>query len=154
MQDFIHPPAGLEPVAIYEDGGGLVTEYQNRAIQYRLENRRVEIHGSCRSACILALSVPNVCVYPTAVVKAHHAYEKYTQKTREDITQQMMSALPTKIRNSLEHSVQTQYTPASTLTYAELRDLGVSACSQKVKIRTVRRDTGNALDQIFRFFGR
>jgi hypothetical protein len=74
MQDFLHTPLGSAPVAIIEDGGGYVTEYQRKAQQYTFEGRRVEIRGSCRSACVLALSVPDVCVAPGAVVRAHHAY--------------------------------------------------------------------------------
>ena len=155
MQDFIHPPPGSAPVAIYEDGGGLVTEYQNRAFQYGLEKRRVEIHGSCRSACVLALSVPDVCVSPNAVVKAHQAYEKYSQKTREDVTHQMLDALPTKIRTVLERNIQTHYTPESTLTYTELRELGIPACQQqKAKVKVVKKQQETALAQILKFFGK
>ena len=59
MGDFTAPPPNNAPVAIYEDGGGLVKKYQEMAFQYKLEGRKVKILGSCRSACVLALSVPN-----------------------------------------------------------------------------------------------
>ena len=155
MQDFINPPPGSAPVAIYEDGGGLVTEYQRRALQYSLEKRKVEIHGSCRSACILALSVPDVCVTPSAVVKAHQAYEKYSQATRSDVTQQMLDALPPQIKGALEHNIQVNYTPSSTLTYAELRQLGVPACQrQKAKVKVINKSQETALGQLLKFFGR
>lgn len=154
MQDFLHPPLGSAPVEIYEDGGGLVTEYQRKAMQYSLEGRRVEIRGSCRSACVLALSVPNVCVTDGAVVKAHYAFEADTKKPRLDITDQMLSALPVKVKSVLEKNIQPQYTPGATLTYSELRDLGISSCSRETpRIRKVEKPTESAIDQILRYFG-
>lgn len=153
MQDFIHPPAGSAPVAIYEDGGGLVTEYQRRAIQYAFENRRVEIRGSCRSACVLALSVPNVCVAPYAIVKAHYAYEEKSLKIRPDITGEMLNSLPKNIKTVLEKNMQRTYTPGSTLTYDELRQLGVPDCSSnKIAAKKPEAPKENALDQILKYF--
>lgn len=156
MQDFIHTPAGYAPVEIYEDGGGLVTEYQRKAIQYSLENRQVQIKGACRSACLLALSVPDVCVTPSAVVKAHHAYEEKTHKVRYDVTQQMLNSLPPKIKHALENSIEVNYTPDATLTYQELRELGVPSCSQaKPRTHIVRKpepQKENALLQILKLF--
>jgi hypothetical protein len=96
MGDFTTPPPNNAPVAIYEDGGGLVTKYQQMAMQYRLEGRKVKILGSCRSACVMALSVPNVCVGPNAVVKAHQAYEADTGVRRPDVTAVMMNSLGIK----------------------------------------------------------
>ena len=155
MQDFIHTPPGSAPVAIYEDGGGLVETYQNKAYQYALENRVVEIHGSCRSACLLALSVPKVCVYPGAVVRAHQAYEKYTDKVRPDVTAQMLSSLPYKIKVTLEGKVQKNYTSATTLSYAELKELGVPSCTRtKVSSPKIQREQETALSQILKYFGK
>lgn len=155
MQDFLHTPPGSAPVAIIEDGGGYVTEYQRKAQQYTFEGRRVEIRGSCRSACVLALSVPDVCVTPGAIVKAHHAYEIHSKQVRADITHQMMSELPVKIRAALEPQIQTRYTQSSTLTYNELRALGVPDCAQ-VKTKPVKAQTQQetALRQIMKYFGK
>ena len=92
MSPFLYPPPDIkQPVVIYNDGGGLVTKYFEQAYRYKMEGRRVEIRGSCRSACILALSVPNVCVSPAAEVKAHNAYEKYTGVRRPDVTEEMLA---------------------------------------------------------------
>lgn len=155
MQDFLHTPMGSAPVAIYEDGGGLVTEYQRKALQYTLEGRRVEIHGSCRSACVLALSVPDVCVVPGAVVKAHHAYETYTKRVRADVTQEMLGALPQNIQSVLRSNMRTYYTPESTLTYEELKGLGISDCkSSKPRIAKAKKPQETALSQILRYFGK
>ena len=99
MSPFLYPPPDIkQPVVIYNDGGGLVTKYFEQAYRYKMEGRRVEIRGSCRSACILALSVPNVCVSPAAEVKAHNAYEKYTGVRRPDVTEEMLAELPNNIR--------------------------------------------------------
>lgn len=155
MQDFLHTPMGSAPVAIYEDGGGIVTAYQRKAQQYTLEGRQVEIHGSCRSACILALSVPDVCVAPGAVVKAHFAYEYYTKTIREDVTQEMLRALPYNIQNVLRANIQVKYNEGSTLTYEELKGLGIADCQHhKPRVAKVKKPQETALSQIFKFFGR
>lgn len=122
------PPPNLEPVAIYNDGGGLVEKYRMAAYQYRMEGRQVKILGSCRSACVLYLSVPKVCVGPGAVVKAHHAYEQATGVLRPDYTTSMMRELPNNIRARLEPNITRSYNQSATLTYRELRDLGVPDC--------------------------
>lgn len=131
MGDFLYPPPNMEPVAIYNDGGGVVEKYQQAAMQYRLEGREVRISGSCRSACVLALSVPNVCVSPGAVVKAHQAYETYSGKERPDITAEMMGSLPYAIRARLEPNVRREYWSGSILGYSDLVSLGVRPCGQK-----------------------
>ena len=128
--DFTTPPPNMEPVAIYSDGGGLVDKYRTAAYQYRTEGRLVKILGPCRSACVLALSVPNVCVGPNAVVKAHHAYEQDSGKLRPDMTLAMMNELPNSIRKEIEPHIQKQYTDGATLTYSKMRSLGIPDCSQ------------------------
>lgn len=128
MGDFTAPPPNNAPVAIYEDGGGLVTKYQQMAWQYRMEGRKVKILGSCRSACVLALSVPNVCVGRNAVVKAHQAYERDTGVRRPDVTAMMMDGLPTKVRQRLEPNITTNYNPKTTLDYDDLVSLGIKPC--------------------------
>lgn len=133
---FLYPPPAItQPVVIREDGGGEVASYMEQAYRYKVEGRRVEIRGSCRSACILALSVPNVCVDKNAVVKAHQAYSELSHVLRPDVTEKMISTLPKKIHDKLEGKIQRDYTPDSILTYDELRDLGVSDCSKKDTIR-------------------
>lgn len=136
MGDFTAPPPNTAPVSIYEDGGGLVKKYQEMALQYRLEGRKVKILGSCRSACVLALSVPNVCVGPGAVVKAHMAYEADTGVARPDITAQMLNSLPDRVRQHLEANIQRNYNPRTTLHYADLVSLGVKPCDNYRVVKT------------------
>lgn len=139
MGDFTAPPPNNAPVAIYEDGGGLVKKYQQMALQYQLEGRKVKILGSCRSACVMALSVPNVCVGQNAVVKAHMAYESDTGVRRPDITAVMMESLPVKIRQRLEPNITQEYNRKTTLYYRDLVNLGVKPCDtyQVVKVKPV-----------------
>lgn len=161
MGDFIQPPPNMQPVAIYEDGGGLVSKYQAMAQQYRLEGRKVKIMGSCRSACVLALSVPTTCVAPGAVVKAHYAYEQDTGTIRYDITRNMMSDLPDSVRNRLEPNLGRSYNQRTTLNYNDLVSLGIPSCSgekpkelikvtsHKVKtVRVVAQSPTNPLGQL------
>lgn len=139
MGDFTAPPPNNAPVAIYEDGGGLVKKYQQMALQYQLEGRKVKILGSCRSACVMALSVPNVCVGRNAVVKAHMAYEADTGVRRPDITAVMMDSLPVRIQQRLEPNITQEYNRKTTLYYNDLVQLGVKPCDtyQVVKVKPV-----------------
>lgn len=139
MGDFTAPPPNTAPVAIYEDGGGLVKKYQAMALQYRMEGRKVKILGSCRSACVLALSVPDVCVGPNAVVKAHQAYEADTGVARPDVTAQMMDNLPYRVRLQLEPNVTREYNQKTILHYRDLVRLGIKPCDgyRVAKVRAI-----------------
>lgn len=160
MSPFLYPPPDVkQPVAIYNDGGGLVDAYIAQARKYRLEKRRVEIRGSCRSACIMALSVPTVCVAPGAVVKAHNAYEQSTGTIRPDVTDMMLSELPYRIRVRLDGKIKTFYSTEATLDYDDLRSLGINDCNSKT-VKTVAKDKEeplkikimNPFGGLFKFF--
>jgi hypothetical protein len=128
---FLYPPPNNAPIVIINDGGGIVEEFLNKAQQYNLEGRRVEIRGSCRSACVIALSVKNVCVAPGAIVKAHLPYNKYGGQVRTDYIPKMLGTIPENIRNYLEPRLQVNYTPATTLDYEKLRSFGIADCGNK-----------------------
>lgn len=133
---FLYPPPDIkQPVVIREDGGGLVNKYIEQAHAYRFQGRRVEIRGSCRSACLLALSVPNVCVGQEAVVKAHHAYEADTGVSRPDITNKMLWELPENIRARLDGKISDTYTAQSILRYSDLRKLNIPDCDGDSQIK-------------------
>ncbi len=137
MSPFLYPPPSIvQPVVIKEDGGGIVTDYIKAAYDYKAQNRRVEIRGSCRSACTLALSVPNVCVGPGAVVKWHHAYEPASGAVRYDITDLMLERLPFRIRSRIQGHIQVNYNPDATLTYRQLVELGVKDCDNDTQVAT------------------
>ena len=129
MTGFLDMPPMPAPIVITDDRGGDVGEYSYAARLYKRQNRRVEIRGSCRSACLLALSVPNVCVTTNSVVKAHHAYEKAMGAIRYDITKQMLDTLPAAIQRALNGKIEKHYSVQATLGYFQLRLLGIRDCS-------------------------
>ena len=78
------PP--IERPAIIIDGGGLVEKYYKQTEYYRRTGQALQLLN-CRSACTMALSLPNACVYPHSVLKFHAAYNEETviQKKLENI---------------------------------------------------------------------
>lgn len=130
MGIFITPPPAPAAIIIINDGGGDVMDYTRAAARYDQEGRRVEIRGSCRSACTLALAVRNVCVGNGAIVKWHQAYEQYSHRQRPDITAAMLEALPKRIKQQINGKVQSTYSPEATLSYEQLLKLGVPDCDQ------------------------
>jgi hypothetical protein len=108
-----------------KDVGGLVTDYQRQTEIYRREGREVRLH-ECRSACTMALSLPNVCVYPTSVLRFHQAYNRDTKQVDHGVSDQLFSTYPEPIRRRLGYLTR-QY---RSLSGAELIDLGVRSCNE------------------------
>jgi len=129
MPGFLTPPPDIrQPVIIEHDRGGLVTAYQKAVIQYNLENRRIEIRGSCNSACTLALGVKNVCIGKDAIIRWHHAYEQSNGKPRYDVTRDMLSQIPFRIAQRVAPYISIDYNERTTLNYAQLLQLGIPDC--------------------------
>ena len=121
-------------IVIRNDGGGDVDEFYNQANKYTRTGQRVEIRGSCRSACTFALIVPNVCVAPGAVVKWHLAYETISKVRRYDISANMLSELPPRIKEVIRlENLTADYNPRATLTYSQLIELGIPDCDSGVR---------------------
>ncbi len=97
---YLEPPPMPAPVVVIKDVGGLVTDYQARTELYRAQNREVRLH-ECRSACTLALSLPNVCVYPDSTLKFHQAYNEITKEADLGVSGQLWSAYPPAVREKL-----------------------------------------------------
>jgi hypothetical protein len=94
---YLSPPPSPAPVVVYKDVGGLVSDYEAQTEQYRRENREVRLH-ECRSACTLALSLPNVCVYPDAQVKFHQAYNAITKEVDFGISAKLFASYPAAVQ--------------------------------------------------------
>jgi len=122
---YLSPPPSPQPVVVYKDVGGLVSDYETQTEAYRRENREVRLH-ECRSACTLALSLPNVCVYPDAQVKFHQAYNELTRETDLGVSAQLFNSYPAAVQGRLG-SLTRQY---KVLSGAELIALGVRNCAQ------------------------
>ena len=94
---YLEPPPLPSPVIVMKDVGGYVDQYRLRTEQFRVEGREVRLH-ECRSACTLALSLPNVCVYPSSLLKFHQAYHPETRVTNTDVSDELWRAYPQAVR--------------------------------------------------------
>ncbi len=121
---YLDPPPFPAPVVVLKDVGGVVSDYEARTEQYRREGREVRLH-ECRSACTMALSLPNVCVYPTSVLKVHKAYDWNTKVRDEGVSAQLFAAYPEAVQARLG-GLTTEY---RALTGVELIGLGVRDCN-------------------------
>jgi hypothetical protein len=121
---YLSPPPSPAPVVVYKDVGGLVTDYQAQTEQYRRENREVRLH-ECRSACTLALSLPNVCVYPDAKVKFHQAYNEITRETDFGVSNMLFASYPAAVQARLGYLTR-EY---RVLSGTELIALGMRNCN-------------------------
>jgi hypothetical protein len=109
-----------------KDVGGLVTDYQAQTEIYRLSDREVRLH-ECRSACTMALSLPNVCVYPDSILKFHQAYDVRNHQTDLNVSQQLLDSYPAAVRARLG-GLTREY---KVLRGSELIELGVRNCSEE-----------------------
>jgi len=125
---YLEPPPMPAAVVVQKDVGGLVRAYQERTELYRSQNREVRLH-ECRSACTLALSLPNVCVYPSSLLKFHQAYNDITKEVDYGVTSELWSSYPASVREKLG-TLTRQY---KVLRGAELIALGVRNCSAPVQ---------------------
>jgi hypothetical protein len=97
---YLEPPPAPNPVVVVKDVGGLVADYQKRTEFYRQTNREVQLH-ECRSACTMALSLPNVCVFPDSTLKFHQAYNWDTKVRDLGVSDQLFSTYPAAVRARL-----------------------------------------------------
>lgn len=97
---YLNPPPPPAPVIVVKDVGGLVRDYQAQTEYYRSTDREVRVH-ECHSACTLALSLPNVCVYPDSIFKFHQAYNEITRQTDLGVSDQLYDAYPAPVRARL-----------------------------------------------------
>ena len=106
-----------------KDVGGYVADYQAQTARFRQEGREVRLH-ECRSACTLALSLPNVCVYPSSLLKFHKAYNANTRAVDEGVSQELFRSYPAAVQARLG-GLTREY---RVLTGRELISLGVRNC--------------------------
>ncbi len=120
------PPSPNLPVVVQKDLGGLVSDYRAMTELYRQQNREVRLH-ECRSACTLALSLPNVCVYPTSVLRFHSAYHRDTKEIDQGISRELLAAYPPAVRERLGNHLTRHY---RSIGGTELINLGVRDCTK------------------------
>ena len=122
---YLLPPPNMSPVVVVKDFGGYVNEYASQTEVYRRQNREVRIH-ECHSACTMALSLPNVCVYKDSIFKFHQAYDPRNHVTNWAVSDALFHTYPGAVRERLG-TLTKQFT---ILRGAELIDLGVRDCNQ------------------------
>lgn len=113
------------PVIVTKDVGGYVADYQTQTELYRATGREVRLH-ECRSACTLALSLPNVCVYPDSILKFHQAYDPRNHQSNDQVSRQLFDSYPAAIRARLG-TLTRDY---KVLHGSELIALGVRNCNE------------------------
>jgi hypothetical protein len=121
---YLAPPPAPAPVIVMKDVGGIVKDYQAQTELYRQSDREVRIH-ECHSACTLALSLPNVCVYPDSIFKFHLAYNLRTKETDYGVSDEMYASYPAAVRARLG----TLSRSFKVLTGAELIAAGIRDCN-------------------------
>jgi hypothetical protein len=121
---YLAPPPMPAAVIVTKDVGGYVTDYQNQTALYRALQREVRLH-ECRSACTLALSLPNVCVYPDSLLKFHLAYDPRDHQPNASVSQQMFDSYPATVRARLG-TLTRDY---KVLRGSELIGLGIRDCN-------------------------
>jgi len=132
MFDFILPPDEVKPIIILDDRGGRVRDYLKAAQTYTDQKREVRIIGLCRSACSLALSVPEVCVGPMATVMFHDAYDLKSGKINLAVTKEILDKMPPKIREVVSATVHKEFRAAATLDAKKLIKLGIRQCDKEL----------------------
>lgn len=123
---YLQPPPNMSPVVVVKDFGGYVDQYAAQTEIYRQTNREVRIH-ECHSACTMALSLPNVCVYPNSVFKFHQAYDPRNHDINWAVSDQLFHTYPVAVRDRLGSLTQR----FRVLRGAELIDLGVRDCNER-----------------------
>jgi hypothetical protein len=123
---YLDPPPLPAAVVVTKDVGGYVDQYRAATELYRAQDREVRLH-ECRSACTLALSLPNVCVYPDSLIKFHAAYDPRNKTINWDETHKLFSTYPAPVQARLG-TLTREY---KVLSGAELISLGVRDCNEK-----------------------
>jgi hypothetical protein len=129
------------PVVVTKDVGGYVSDYQAQTAIYRATGREVRLH-ECRSACTLALSLPNACVYPDSLLKFHLAYDPRNHQPNAEVSQQLFNSYPASVQARLG-TLTREY---KVLRGSELIKLGIRECngpkSSEPKIMTASASAG------------
>jgi len=122
---YLEPPPIPAPVVVHKDVGGFVTDYEAQTAIYRITGSEVRVH-ECRSACTLALGLPNVCVYPDSILKFHLAYDPRKRQPDEGVWQQLFNSYLVAVRARLGGLTRAY----QVLRGSELIALGIRNCNE------------------------
>lgn len=128
MSDYMNPPPPPSIVVVQKDFGGEFYSYLLQTEKYRKTNQKIALIR-CSSACTMALSLENVCVYPHSVLAFHAAYYEDSKHIAKRETNYIFGMYPKKVQEKLG-SLEKDF---KFLNGRQLIDLGIKACSLKVK---------------------
>lgn len=112
-----------EPYRITRDKGGIVGQYLTAANELRDSGRKLEIRGSCASACLMYLAqVPKVriCVAPGAQLGFHQARDLYTGQVDQAFTAALVAQYYSPELKSMWNDHYSATTALNTVNYPEL----------------------------------
>lgn len=104
------PVAGQTAKLVWSDLGGSLGARQSEIRELRRSGRRVELRGTCHSACTMYLSLPNACVDPAADFGFHgpqgllgplprDVFEHWSEVMSRDLRQPLRDWFMTKARH-------------------------------------------------------
>ncbi|MEM7295892.1 MAG: hypothetical protein AAF330_04575 [Pseudomonadota bacterium] len=123
---------GVEaPLIVQNDRGGGVMARAQEISALRLGDRRVELRGSCFSACTMYLGLAKTCVHPDATLGFHGARrQSETEAMPRSLAAQLVAAhYPALLQRW--YLSEGQYIPGdrvARLSGQELIDMGVPRC--------------------------
>jgi hypothetical protein len=128
------PPVAAQARAAYivqSDRGGMIGQRSQQIRSFRAAGQRVELRGTCLSACTMYLSLPNACVASNATFGFHgptrngqrlsqREFEHFSQVMADNYREPLRSWFLTKAR----HRTSGYYS----LSGAELINMGYRGC--------------------------
>jgi len=109
------------------DGGGRVLDYLDQVSAANAGGYRVEIAGTCASACTMKLGARNACVYRSAELLFHAAHDDYGRVNSLG-TRILMRQYPAAIRSWVVRHNAVASTALTSMSGAQAIALGVQDC--------------------------
>lgn len=118
-------------IIIQSDRGGLIGQRNQRIRSYRAANQRVELRGTCLSACTMYLSLPNACVASNATFGFHGPTRngrKLPQREFDHFSKVMASNYREPLRSWFMNTARHRTSGYYSLSGAELIRMGYRRC--------------------------
>lgn len=122
------------------DIGGDFAAYRRQTERYRKSGRHVQLL-ECRSACTLALSLPNVCVYPRSILRFNHPWRRGSGTIDHAASDELFRSYPAAVRKRLGYLTR----KFVSLEGRELIALGIADCRGKTAGNTAGNTAGKSL---------
>ena len=117
---------------VQNDRGGMIGERRMKVDSLRSTGQRVELRGTCLSACTMYLSLPNTCVYSNASLGFHGPTTRDGQRLSNSDFDYWSSVMASNYREPLRQWFMTKARYLTSgyykLTGAELIRMGYQQC--------------------------